>query len=342
MLTDKNPNEKFYVHGKKHFSDVLKNSGPSDCLVWRQPEEDFNNNSVLIVNPGEKAVLLKDGDIVCVFSSGKYILNTENYPYISRLRNAFTGGVSVYNCVVYFVRDRESEEIKWGTNSPLQVRDKKWNILVEVGSRGSYKYYISNPEQFLKKIIGTNTNIENQNVLDQYFYEEFSSIIKQNLTIFLNNNINDELIGLNSFLTELSNDLLCRVNASVEEYGVTIKKFVISSIDVETSKYDSIDDSQIKRIEIQRDTLAKKDVRDILGSDFKEQQVIDIYKSAASNTGVAGMIAGIGLGDNLHTIFKEKTDDVYEKLKKAKKLLDDNLITEDDYNRLKTRLLNNL
>ena len=54
-LFGKNPNEAAYTGGKKHWADVIKNTGPGELLIWRQPEEDFNTNSTLIVMPGEEA-----------------------------------------------------------------------------------------------------------------------------------------------------------------------------------------------------------------------------------------------------------------------------------------------
>lgn len=48
-LFNKNPNEAAYVGGKKHWTDVIKNSGSGELLIWRQPEEDFNTNSTLVV-----------------------------------------------------------------------------------------------------------------------------------------------------------------------------------------------------------------------------------------------------------------------------------------------------
>ena len=87
-LFNKNPNEVAYTGGKKHWADVIKNTGPGELLIWRQPEEDFNTNSTLIVMPGEEAIFIKGGTVEQVFENGTYKLSTENYPFISRLRNA--------------------------------------------------------------------------------------------------------------------------------------------------------------------------------------------------------------------------------------------------------------
>ena len=44
--------EKARSQGKKHWTNVIKNTGPGGLLLWRQPEEDFNTGSTLIVMPG--------------------------------------------------------------------------------------------------------------------------------------------------------------------------------------------------------------------------------------------------------------------------------------------------
>ncbi len=93
MSIFKNQNESAFVGGRKHWTDVIKNSGDGNLLIWRQPEEDFNTNSTLVVMPGEQAIFIKSGVIEQIFENGTYKLNTDNYPFISRLKNAFSGGV---------------------------------------------------------------------------------------------------------------------------------------------------------------------------------------------------------------------------------------------------------
>ena len=153
-LFGKNPNEKNYPGGKKHWTDVIKNTGPSDTLIWRQPEEDFNTNSTVIVMPGETAIFVNGGVIEQVFESGTYKLTTQNYPFISRLRNSLSGGVSVFNCVVFFVKTTHTSEIKWGTDTPIQVRDKLLGIATKLKARGAYRVCVTNPAKFLEKVLG--------------------------------------------------------------------------------------------------------------------------------------------------------------------------------------------
>ena len=71
---NRNPNEEAYIGGKKHWTDVIKNSASGELLIWRQPEEDFNTNSTLVVMPGEKAVFIKGGVVERINFQQKTIL----------------------------------------------------------------------------------------------------------------------------------------------------------------------------------------------------------------------------------------------------------------------------
>ena len=108
----------------------------------------------LIVMPGESAVFVNGGVIEQIFRNGTYKLTTQNYPFITRLRNYFSGGVSVFNAVVYFVKIAHSIEILWGTTSPIQVRDKILGIATKLRARGSYKVQISEPGVISRETIG--------------------------------------------------------------------------------------------------------------------------------------------------------------------------------------------
>jgi membrane protease subunit (stomatin/prohibitin family) len=243
-LFGKNPNESAYTGGKKHWADVIKNSGSGDLLIWRQPEEDFNTNSTLIVMPGEEAIFIKGGVIEQTFDNGTFKLSTENYPFISRLRNAFTGGISTFNCVVYFVRKAHSMEILWGTTSPIQVRDKLLGIATKLRARGAYKIQVDNPQKFLTKLIGNNIDImAQQELLDDYFVNEFQSKIKSSITRALNET-QTELLGIEAHIDEFAETVEPFMVEVFEDYGLRMVRFSIAALDLDDNelrhRYDEI------------------------------------------------------------------------------------------------------
>ena len=265
-LFGRNPNETAFAGGSKNWVDVIRNSGSGNLLIWRQPEEDFNTNSTLIVMPGEEAIFIKGGVIEQVFDNGTYKLSTENYPFISRFRNAFTDGISTFNCVVYFVRKAHSMELLWGTSSPIQVRDKLLGIVTKLRARGAYKIQVDNPQKFLTKFLGNNIDsAAGQEVLDNYFAHEFQSKIKSSITRALNET-ETELLGVEARIEEFAETIEPFMGEVFEDYGLKIIKFSIAALDIDDDELrKAYDAAEIERRAKAQAAMGDKAVMDILG-----------------------------------------------------------------------------
>ncbi len=312
-LFGRNPNETAFTGGKKHWADVIKNTGSGELLVWRQPEEDFNTNSTLVVMPGEEAIFIKGGNIEEVFGNGTYKLSTENYPFVSRLRNAFTGGVSTFNCVVYFVRKADSQELRWGTETPIQIRDKVWGIRTDVRVRGAYKVRIENPAKLLEKLVGNNIPYQMQEELDKYFVNEFQGKIKSVISKFLNR-LEQELIGIEAYLDELSEQIEPYIDGIVQDYGLKCVKFSLVGLDIDHSKYDEIDQSQIVSVGKVKLAQGDKGAMSVLGEDWGRQQAANILGDLANNPGAGGvgaMGAGMGMGVAAGNVFGNMANQMF-------------------------------
>lgn len=354
----KNPNEAAYAGGQKHWTDVIKNSGNGNLLIWRQPEEDFNTNSTLVVMPGEEAIFINQGVIEQVFENGTYKLSTNNYPFISRLRNAFSGGISTFNSVVFFVRKASSVEIKWGTDSPIQVRDKVIGITTKLRARGSYKIQVENSAKFLETVIGNNIQCASQEDLNKFFITQFQSKVKSAVAKELSAS-ETEILGIDARLDEFSELLKPKVDELLQANGLKCSAFSFAAIDIDDEnglreKYDQIG---MKQIETLRAAQAQKAALDTLGINWTQQQSAEILKTVAANPGnIAGQAAvGIGTGVAAAGAFKNMAnqmfqnvqandesdiaDNAYEKLEKLKSMLDAGLIEQDDFNKKKAEIL---
>lgn len=362
-LFKKNPNEVNYADGKKHWTDVIKNSGAGNLLIWRQPEEDFNTNSTLVVMPGEEAIFINQGVIEQVFENGTYKLSTNNYPFISRLKNAFSGGISTFNCVVYFVRKAQNVEIKWGTDSPIQVRDKVLGIATKLRAHGSYKIQIDNAGKFLETLVGNNIQYQTQEDLNKYFISQFQSKIKSTVASEISKS-ETEVLGIDSRLDEFSELIQPKINELLQANGLKCVAFSIMAIDIDDEnglreKYDQIGMGQIETV---RKAQAQKAAMDTLGINWSQQQSAEILKTMAANPGnIAGQVgAGIGMGAATANAFgamanqmlnnatlnstqqNSSSDDSMEKLAKLKKMLDAGLIEQADYDKKKAEILSSL
>lgn len=351
-LFRKNPNETAYVGGEKNWVDVIKNTGDGNLLIWRQPEEDFNTNSTLIVMPGEQAIFINQGNIEQVFSSGTYKLSTENYPFISRLRNAFSGGISTFNSVVYFVREADSKEIEWGTMQPIRYGDPMLGP-VNIKAGGAYKIQISNPQKFLTKLIGNNIDFETQSGLNKYLANEFSmhiadSINKTLQTLQAQNY--KEVYHYVGNLLEFSKSVEPQIQLILDDYGLRLKAFSISRCK------DEYEDPEVQKM------ITDKKRMQYLGGAWAAQQQVDIMKNVSTNEGAGGIAAagaGLGMGLSMGGVFggmaqqtvaqnpmqnqpSPATNPVMEKLKQLKEMFDMGLISQADFDEKKQELLSQM
>ena len=300
----RNPNEKNYVGGKKHIADVIKNSGPGDLLVWRQPEEDFNTNSTLIVYPSEQAIFFKGGIVEQVFDEGTYRLSTENYPFISRLRNALTGGISTFNCVVYFIRKAHTMEILWGTESPIQVRDPVQQIATSVRAHGAIKIQIEDGVKFLNKMIGNNIFSFSQNSLLLYFRNEFMQYIKSSIARAIKSS-DDEILGICAEQDVLSEKIRPLLQTPLSDYGIRLITFSIAGIEIPEN------DPNRQKLEA---AYATKRESAIYGQDYNRFIAREIMTDVAQNTGSGGVAsagAGLGLGFGAAPAFGSMTQQIF-------------------------------
>lgn len=339
---------------EEKIAEVIKNNGLGELLIWKHPEEDFNVNSTLLVMPGEKAIFIKSGIVEQVFENGRYKLSTENYPFLSRLRRIFTGGVSTFNCIIYFVRIAHSVEINWGTTSPIQVRDKLLGIATKLRCRGTYKVAIDNPVKFLEKLIGNNIPFQFQEELDKYFVDEFQSKIKSIIAKSIEES-NKEILGIDSRLDELSEMIQPHLQEILDDYGLRCAKFSVSAIDIDDDelrkRYDTIGMDGIATV---RKAQSDRVAMDILGNDWQKQQTTDILKTLANKETNNPVSPNLGMELVAGNIFKEMAKDTFsstssksnstetdpiEVLTKLKKMLDSGLIEKEEYDIKKKEIL---
>ena len=276
---------------------VIKNLGPGNILFWKVLEEDFNTGTRLIVNPGEQAVFIRNGIVHGIFENGDYALTTQNYPFLSALRNSITGGESPFNCRVYFVRTADSLNLSWGTATPLQVRDPRWDISVRVRGNGSYVLRITNPGVFLSKYVGANRPL----ITFDEFRREFRSEALQYISACVANALstaNEEVLVSKNDLPSLAETTKQAFSPIVERYGVSLVRFNIAelAIDDQDPNYAELQKLRNMRNQKRLAALGNVDEIDLLGNRWKQVQSRDIMKGMVENPGLAGGAVGIGAG----------------------------------------------
>ena len=352
-------NESSHGSGHKPLMNVIKNTGNSNMLIFKQPEEDFNTNSTLIVQPGEAAIFVNNGEIEQVFTDGRYPLSTDNYPFISRLCNLATGGVSSFHCVVYFVRTADTIELLWGTDHPISVRDRELNIDTTSKVRAVYKLSIENPSLFLKKLIGSKCSYRSQEDIVDYFKGEFQGKIRSAVAMFFSS-ITTSLLDVEKYLETWSEQIRPKINDSVRDYGLVCTRFTLAGIKIDKAGYDKINHAKIEAMTKDISSQGERTVLDNLGTTYERQQEQKMYQTIADNTTSAnvnfrvpnvtyGQIPFVSVNPVMPMQYspyayqpphvQPSSADPVSELRKYKAMLDEGLITQEDYDNKKRQLL---
>ena len=246
----------------------------------------------------------------------------------------------------------------WGTDSPIQVRDKMLGIATKLKARGAYKIQIDNPVKFLEKLIGNNVPFQLQEELSKYFINEFQSKIKSSITRAANEST-QELLGIEARLDEFADAISPFMQETLSDYGLKLVKFSIAAINIDDDelrrRYDEIGMDAIAKM---RNAQADKSVMGILGDDWAKQQQVDILKGIANNEGGGGIAsagAGLGMGIAAGGVFgnmsqqtfnqqpqSDKGNNPVEKIKQLKEMLDIGAITQEEFDEKKKEILSKM
>ncbi|MCR4991052.1 MAG: SPFH domain-containing protein [Lachnospiraceae bacterium] len=221
---------------------VIKNNARNGEICYKVPNEDFNNGAQLIVAEYEEALFMKDGIIEEVFTSGKYTLTTENYPFLTKfLSKMLSGGESPFNCKVYFINKGHHLEMKWGTSDPIKVVDPRSGIVLTVSARGAYTVAVSNSKQFFLKLVGGHGGSlqtapgRAENITEESVKNSFKTAFKQNITDELAAYLaggDEEVIVVINRKKALADSLKAPLNEVLAEYGLELINFYIENIQI--------------------------------------------------------------------------------------------------------------
>src|SRR5246500_2541157 len=138
---------------KKQFIDIIQWTEPQDgILAWRFPMADMEiqYGGSLTVRESQLAVFVNEGKIADVFGPGMYKLTTQTLPVLTYLKNWDKLFESPFKSDVYFFSTRIQTDQRWGTATPITIRDKEFGA-VRLRGYGISSWHIENPRSFYLK-----------------------------------------------------------------------------------------------------------------------------------------------------------------------------------------------
>jgi len=266
----------------KQFIDVIQWTEPEDgVLATRYPMQDMEiqSGAQLTVRESQMAAFINEGRLADVFAPGLYTLTTRTLPLLTNLMNWDKDFQSPFKSDVYFFSTRIQTDQRWGTATPITIRDKEFGA-VRLRGYGIYSWHVFDPRIFHTKISGTRDtymvgDIEGQ--LRNTIVSTMTDAFAQSTVPFLDMAANQ---------TELGRKIAESLKPVFAALGMMLDTFVVENL--------SLPEELQKPLDAR---IGMNMVGDL--NRYTQFQVANSMPIAAANEGGGVASAGVGLGAGL-------------------------------------------
>ena len=324
---------------RKQFIDVIEWPNPGDdTLMWRFPAEDqeIQTGATLVVRESQQALFVDEGKAADLFGAGTHLLTTQTLPLLTNLKNWDKFFASPFKSDVYFFNLRQQLGRRWGTAQPVTVRDSEFGV-VQLRAFGMYDYRISDPAKLFSEVTGVVAQYSRE-ALD----EPLRNVVMTRLaSVFGSSGIAFLDMAANQVL--LSQKMAELLAPDFARLGLTLERFSVESITLPEAIQKALDER-----------ISMGVVGDL--NRYTQYQAASAIPLAAQNEGgLAGIGAGVGVGAAIGQAMATNmnaapaaapqttgNNDPQARLAQLKALLDQGLITAEDYEKAKAEVLKQL
>ncbi len=320
---------------RKQFIDVIEMPElDSELLVkkFKMEDQEIQYGATLVVRESQLAIFVNEGKFADVFGPGTYTLSTQTIPVLTNLKNWDKFFQSPFKSDVYFLNARLQMGGSWGTPQAITIRDKEFGM-VQVRAFGNYHYKITSPKEFFANISGASDNFTSESLESQ-----LRSVVMSSFSSFVANS-GIPFIDMAANQHQLAQKIKESLIPTFQNYGLALTDFIIQSFNLPE--------------EVQKTVNAKISMGVVgdLDQYTKFQAANSISLAAQNEGGLGAMGASLGLGAAMAQAVagslnqggqnkqENKQEDLEAKLTKAKSMLDKGLISQEEYNKIKSDVL---
>ena len=264
----------------KQFIRVIQwNESEDGVLAYRYPMQDMEIESGgrLTVRETQMAAFINEGKIADVFGPGMYTLTTRNLPILTDLMNWSKDFESPFKSDVYFFSTRLQIDQKWGTATPVTIRDKEFGA-VRLRAYGTYRYRVADPKVFFTNVSGTRDSYYAADLDDQLR----AMIVERMAGAFADSNIS--FLDMAQNQSALAEKIAGAMKPGFAALGLEMNQFVVESV--------SLPD-ELQKVMDQR--IGMNMAGDV--GKLTQFEAAESMEEAAQNPGgTAGMGVGLGAG----------------------------------------------
>ncbi len=324
--------------------------GPRE-LVRRVPQSgsgDFRIGSQVIVREGQMAVFFRDGKALDSFGPGRHTITTANIPLLVGLVSRVFSGNTPFTAEVYFVNTRDFIDMRWGTPEPITLRDETLRM-VRVRAHGTYNMAVADPQLFVGQLVGARGYYSTEDVSNY-----LRSMIINRLTDLLGQHMKS-ILDLPSMFEELSAAARVRLRDDFAAIGLGLKQLYLLSISPTEETSAAIDEAASMGALGDMDRYMKFRTARAVGDAALAEGGGAAAGTAQIGLGLgAGMAAARAMADSFAAPSQPSAPaggaqqaapgaaDPMSALKTLQELLDNGLITQEEFNAKRSEILSRL
>lgn len=330
----------------------------ADEIVHRIPEfgsGEFRLGSQCVVRESQRAVFARDGKSLDVLGPGRHTLSTANIPLLTELISLPFGSKSPFRAEVFYVNIREFTDMKWGTVQPVLYRDAEFGM-VRLRAFGTYSMRVKDPQLFTVQVVGarsTYTTTDIEDYLRSIILNEFNDMLGHTLT---------SLLDVQAMTQDMAQAAQHALTPSFDRLGLELLTFQIVAITPPEEVQKRIDERSSMGALGNMNTYMQYQAAQAMGN---------LGQGGGEGGGGnlaegAGLGAGLGMGVAMSDMMRQAMAggqqqqqqqpapqqgqqpaepaaggqaDPVARLAQAKQMLDQGLISEEEYNDIRQRIL---
>lgn len=331
--------------------DRIKFDAPSDdVLVWKFPSEELRLGSQLIVNQSQEALFLKGGQVCDLFGPGRHTLTSANLPLLNKLVDLPFGGQTPFAAEVWFINKTVKRDLKWGTPSPIPLIEPTYNYPISARAYGRWGLRVQDSRVFVRHMVGSQIAADTAKVLE-YFIGEIHQRFSAALAKFIHEQ-KTSIFEMNVKLNELSQFSLTAIAPEFAKFGIEVINFNVERVSIPDNEMAKFQEVFGRRMEIEQISKAA------VGPAYTTMRTFDTLEKAAENPGggagallAGGLGLGVGvgagaplgkqLGESLE-VAPEGKQDAVARLQTLKRMLDEKLISQEEFDAKKKAILDSI
>ena len=262
-----------------------------DIIEWRDQapgvlvhrferhDHEIKMGAQLTVRPGQRAVFVNEGEVADVFEPGQHRLETKNLPILATLKGWKYGFDSPYKAEVYFLNVTEQLDRKWGTATPVILRDADFGM-VRLRARGNFAYKVSADKEMISRLVGARK---------AYRVEDIEGQLRTKVVSSLSDALGElkiPLLDLQAQYDEIGVAMKQKLDAVFDGLGLALLTFVLENVTVP---------EEVEKAMDQRSSMGA--VGNL--NQFSQYQAAQALRDAADNPGMAGNMMGMMVGGQL-------------------------------------------